>query len=375
MRWLRYLMAVGLTVTLVLPAAAMAMSVVFLNPGKPDEVYWQTASNSMSAAAKDLDVRLEVLYANRNHLNTLTQARQLAARAVKDRPDYVILSNDHAVGFEVIRILDAANIKTFLAFSGLREQSERLLATVPRQHFKGWLGSLEPRAEDAGYLTARALIQHGQQHHMEAPDGRLHMLAIAGDRSTPASLKRNEGMRRAVAEAKNVVVDQEVYAEWSRAKAQEQSEWLFKRHFQARLIWAGSDLMAFGAMDSWKSQGGEPGKDAYFSAVNTSSEALAALESGSLTALAGGHFIAGAFGLVMLYDYHHGKDFKEEGLELDRSMFILFSKDDARRFRRHFGQLNFDQVDFKKFSKVLNPRLHKYEFNFRQILTQVEKRQ
>lgn len=374
MRWLRYLMAVGLTVTLVLPGAAMAMSVVFLNPGKPDEVYWLTSSNSMAAAAKDLNVRLEVLYANRNHLNTLTQAKQLAARAPKDRPDDVILSNDHAVGFEVIRILDAANIKTFLAFSGLREQSERLLATEPRQHFKGWLGSLEPRAEDAGYLTAQALIQHGLQHHMKAADGRLHMLAIAGDRSTPASLKRNEGMRRAVAEAKDVVIDQEVYAEWSRAKAQEQSEWLFKRHPQARLIWAGNDLMAFGAMDSWKKQGGEPGKDACFSGVNTSSEALAALESGSLTALAGGHFIAGAFGLVMLYDYHHGKDFKEEGLELDRSMFILFSKEDARRFQRHFGQLNFDQVDFRKFSKVLNPKLRKYEFNFRQILTQVEKR-
>jgi ABC-type sugar transport system substrate-binding protein len=193
------------------------------------------------------------------------------------------------VGFEVIRILDAANIKTFLAFSGLREQSERLLATVPRLHFPGWLGSLEPRAEEAGYLTARALIQYGQQNQLQGSDGRLHMLAIAGDRSTPASLKRNEGMRRAVAEAKDVIVDQEVYAEWSRAKAQEQSEWLFQRHPQARLIWAGSDLMAFGAMDSWKNKGGQPGKDAYFSAVNTSSEALAALESGSLTALAGGH--------------------------------------------------------------------------------------
>lgn len=375
MWWLRYFISVGLTLIFVLPGDVLAMSVVFLNPGKPDEVYWLTATNSMSAAAKDLDVKLEVLYADRNHLNTLTQAKQLAAREAKDRPDYVILSNDHAVGFEVIRILDAANIKTFLAFSGLREQSERLLTTIPRQHFQGWLGSLEPRADDAGYLTARALIQHGQQNYMQAADGRLHMLVIAGDRSTPASLKRNEGMRRAVAEAKNVVIDQEVYAEWSRAKAQEQSEWLFKRHPQARLIWAGSDLMAFGAMDSWKNKGGQPGVDAYFSGVNTSSEALAALESGSLTALAGGHFITGAFGLVMLYDYHHGKDFKDEGLELDRSMFILFSKNDARRFQRHFGRLDFNQVDFKKFSKVLNPKLNKYEFNFRQILTQVEKRQ
>ena len=121
MCWLRSVIIFSLSLGYFLCCDAAAMSVTFLNPGKPDEIYWLTASNSMSAAAKDLDVRLEVLYANRNHLNTLTQAKQLAAREVKDRPDYVILSNDHAVGFEVIRILDAANIKTFLAFSCLLE--------------------------------------------------------------------------------------------------------------------------------------------------------------------------------------------------------------------------------------------------------------
>lgn len=89
-----------------------------------------------------------------------------------------------------------------------------------------------------------------------------------------------------------------------------------------------------------------------------------------MTALAGGHFIAGAFGLVMLYDYHHGRDFIDEGLELNRPMFILLNKEEARHFQMLFGQMNFDKVNFRKFSKVLNPLLKKYDFSFRQLLIQ-----
>jgi hypothetical protein len=30
--------------------------------------------------------------------------------------------------------------------------------------------------------------------------------------------------------------------------------------------------------------------------------------------------------------------------------------------------LRFDSVDFRRFSKALNPRLKRYDFNFRQLL-------
>ncbi len=356
-----------------LPGDGFAMSVTFLNPGKSNELYWVTASNCMNAAANSLGVQLEILYSERDHLKTITIAKALAARPRSERPDYVILSNDYAVGMQAIRILDAAQIKTFFAFSGITDQNQRVLVKGPRQIYKRWLGSLEPKSEDAGYLTAHELIQRGEAMHLYADDGKLHMLVIAGDRSTTTSSKRNEGMRHAVAEAKNVVIDQEVFGEWNRDKAKLQSDWLYKRYPGKHLVWAGNDLMAFGAMDSWRSLGGHPGKDALFSGINTSTDALSAYENGSLTALAGGHFVAGAFALVMLYDYHHGKDFIDEGLELDRSMFILFDKEDARRFQHLFGDLNFNGIDFKRFSKVLHPSLKKYEFSFRQILSENER--
>ncbi|MFZ6690942.1 ABC transporter substrate-binding protein [Undibacterium sp. SXout20W] len=370
--WHRCMSLVGM-ILVFLPGISFGMSVTFLNPGKSDEVYWVTASHCMSAAAHSLGVQLEILYSERDHLKTLTIAKEIAARGPGNRPDYVILSNDYAVGMEAMRILDAAKIKTFFAFSGISDPHERDTVAGPRQIYKGWLGSLEPKSEEAGYLTARELIQRGEAMHLYAPDGKLHMLVIAGDRTTTTSFKRNNGMRRAIAEAKNLVVDQEVYGEWSRTKAKVQSEWLYKRYPGKHLVWAGNDQMAFGAMESWRAIGGVPGKDSLFSGVNTSSEALTAIEDGSLTALAGGHFVAGAFALVMLYDYDHSKDFTDEGLELDRSMFILFDKESAHRFYHLFGGLNFEHVDFRQFSKVYNANVKKYEFSFRQILMQSEK--
>jgi len=369
----RRIVGVSFLWLMLLPGDVFAMSVTFLNPGKTDELYWVTASHCMSAAAQSLGVQLDILYSERDHLKTIAIAKALAARPRSERPDYVILSNDYSVGMETMRILDAAQIKTFFAFSGFTDPHERAIVKAPRQIYKGWLGTLEPKSEEAGYLTARELIQRGEAKQLYAADGKLHMLVIAGDRSTTTSAKRNNGMRRAVAEAKNVVIDQEVFGEWNRDKAKLQSDWLYKRYPGKHLVWAGNDLMAFGAMESWQSLGGSPGKDALFSGINTSTAALKAYENGSLTALSGGHFVAGAFALVMLYDYHHGKDFIDEGLELDRSMFILFDKEEARQFQRLFGDLNFSGIDFRRFSKVLHPGLKKYEFSFRQILMENER--
>lgn len=346
-----------------------AMSVVFINPGKSDEVYWLTAARAMEAAARSLDVRLEVIFLEREHHRAEGVARELVARAAGQRPDYVIFSNDYATGPQLLNIFDAAGIRCFMAYSGISGSLDRQGTGRPRQKYPGWLGSLEPHAEEAGYQTALQLIRTGRQVKAQGSDGRLHLLAISGDRSTPTSLRRGAGMRRAVAESDDVVVDQEVFGAWSREKAAEQSEWLYRRHPEARLVWAGNDLMAFGAIDAWEKRGGKAGQDAWFSGVNTSREALEAVKGGRLAALSGGHFMAGAWALVMLYDYHHGRDFaRDEGLELDQSMFVLFSPQLADRFLERYGQLNFDRIDFRRFSKALNPKLKRYDFNFGQLL-------
>ncbi len=347
-------------------SVARAQSVAFINPGKSGEIYWVTATQAMQAAAHSLGMTFEVQYAQREPLKTLEIAREMVARPAGKRPEYIVVTDDYSVADRLLAIIDPAGVKTFLAYSSIPVDQRGGIGS-PRGKYKGWLGSLEPQAEDAGYLTARALIERGKREKAFGPDGKLHMLAIAGDRSTPSSINRNQGMRRAVAEAPMVVLEEEVYAAWARENAAQQAESLYRRYPDVKLVWAGNDLMAFGAMAAWEKRGGKPGVDAWFSGVNTSTEALEAVKSGRLTSLAGGHFITGAWALVMIYDYHHGRDFADEGLELRRPMFAEFTPLLADRYIERFSG-GFDGVDFSRYSRVKNPKLRRYNFGFAQLL-------
>ncbi len=347
-------------------SVASAQSVAFINPGKSDEIYWVTATQGMQAAAHSLGMTFEVQYAEREPLKTFAIAREMIARAAGKRPEYIVITDDSAVADQLLKIIDAAGVKSFLAYSSI-PMHQRVGTGSPRGKYKGWLGSLEPRAEGAGYLTAHTLIERGKREEAFGRDGKIHMLAIAGDRSTSSSIKRNEGMHRAVAEDPSVVLDQEVYAAWARENAATHGDQLYRLYPDAKLIWAGNDLMAFGAMAAWEKRGGKPGVDAWFSGINTSTEALEAVKSGRLTSLAGGHFITGAWSLVMIYDYHHGRDFADEGLELQKSMFAEFTPQVADRYIERFSG-GFDGVDFSRYSKVKNPQLKRYNFGFAQLL-------
>lgn len=357
---------IALLLTLCSPLC-LAFSVIFINPGRSDEAYWVAAGQAMQAAADSLDIRFEQRFAERDPLRVQQIAREIAARPAPQRPDYVLATNDKRTLVQVAQLLNAAGIKSFAAFSGLQDD-ERAQFGPPRGTIPLLLGSLEPDAEEAGYLTAKALIAQGLQARLQGSDGRLHLLAIAGDKSTPVSVQRNRGMQRAVGEqASRVVLAQLVYADWRRDKAAEQAEWLLARHGQARLLWAGSDQMAFGAMEAAQKLGHKPGQDMLFSAINTSPEAMQARIAGRLSALAGGHFMAGAWSLVMLYDLHHGHDFADEGLELTRPMFASFDRAGAERYLQRFGG-GIKDIDFRAFSKVLNPRLKRYDFGLGQVM-------
>src|SRR5258708_26215219 len=289
----------------------------------------------------------------------------MVARPAGKRPEYIVITDDYSVADRLLAIIDPAGVKSFLAYSSIPVDQRGGIAS-PCGKYKRGLGWLEPQAGDAGYLTARALIERGKKEKAFGRDGKLHMLAIAGDRSTPSSINRNQGMHRAAAEAPMVVLEEEVYAAWTRENAAQQAESLYRRYPDVKLIWAGNDLMAFGAMAAWENRGGKPGVDAWFSGINTSTEALEAVKSGRMTALAGGHFITRAWALVMIYDYHHGRDFAHGGLELGRPLFAEFTPALADRYLDRFSG-GFDGVDFSPNTKLRNPKLTRSNFGFAQL--------
>lgn len=346
---------------------AWAQQVYFINPGHRDETFWRQAGEAMQAAAESLGMGFSQDFAERDPKRALALGRAVAARPAAQRPDYVVLVNEKSTLVANAEVLSAAGIKSFAAFNGLLPQ-ERARFAPRRAPLAHLLGSLEPQAEEAGYLTAKALIAQGLRDAPRGADGRLHLLALVGDRSTPVSIARNNGLMKALAESRSLVVmDAMLAADWQRDRARQHTDLHLQKYGETALIWCGSDLIAFGAMDAARAAGRRPGHDLHVSGINTSTEAMRAVRSGDLSALAGGHFLAGAFAMVMLYDHHRGRDFAVEGLTLVRPMFIGFDADRARRYLARFGTAT-PPLDMRPFSKVLNPQLKQYRFAVQPLL-------
>ena len=74
---LRIMLAVGMACGLLLPvggavaADAGRLNIVFVNPGKTGEVYWDMVAQTMQAAGRKLDAHVEVLTSERNYRTCL----------------------------------------------------------------------------------------------------------------------------------------------------------------------------------------------------------------------------------------------------------------------------------------------------------------
>src|SRR5689334_1688028 len=100
---------VALTALLMASSPCLAFSVFFLNPGRSNENYWTSAAQGMQMAAKSLEITLEVRYAERSPERMLEIVKEVAAGK---KPDYLVIVNEYGVGGEMLRIADAAGIKT-----------------------------------------------------------------------------------------------------------------------------------------------------------------------------------------------------------------------------------------------------------------------
>lgn len=358
---LRNLSAIMGAIGLLISSGAWGLSMTFINPGKSNEPYWMLAVESMQAVAASLDIELEVLTAERDYLAQVHLVELLSQRPRAMRPDYLIIAGEKATLKTQLEAAAEAAIPTFLAFNNVPD-SEHEQVGHPRQLHSHWLGSLSPNAEEGGYLAARALIMRSMDQLPE--DAPLNMIALAGDKSTHTSLRRTEGMLRALAEYPRVSLQQLVYSDWSYYKALDQSRHLLRRYPSTQLVWAASELQAFGAIQAFTEQGKQPGRDVFVSAINATPDALRALLGGELTALAGGHHMAGAWAMVLLYDFHHGMDFVdgEGNAELEYSMFSTLDQELASQLLEHRG--TGQSPDFCVYSRACNPDREDYDFTF-----------
>jgi ABC-type sugar transport system substrate-binding protein len=337
---------------------ARGESVLFLNPGTTDEAFWISYSQFMQAAAKDLGIDLRILYAQRMPELTVAQAR-LALQG-PDRPDYLVFVNEQYVAPQILRLAEGSGVKLFMVNASLTANQMSLLGERADR-----LGSLVPNDEEGGYLMLKELIR---QHPPVAPGQVIELLAFSGLKITPSSQLREQGMMRALAEHPEVRLRQLVYGGWTRERAYEQAKLLLRRYPKVSLVWAANDEMAFGAMQAYSETGSVPGKDALFSAINTSPAALQAKVDGRLSVLLGGHFTLGGWALVELHDIDQGVDLSHYGGR-DRRIPLLqiIDKAQARRMLA-MGAAPAYGVDFRRLSAKGRPSSYRYPFSLQTLM-------
>ena len=330
------------------------LSVAFLNPGHADERFWADYSRFMRDAAGDLGMELQVFYGERDTARILRNARLVLEQ--QRRPDYLIFVNEQFTGPEILRLFEGSGVRLFALHSTLTPEQQTLVGGS-RERYRNWLGSLVPNDEEAGYLMGRALIAL-------AGGKPAQMLAFSGIKQTPSATLRLDGLRRALAEAPQVQLRQELYGEWRQQRAYEQASALLPRYPQVSLVWSANDEMAFGVMQAAQGQG----RRLRYSALNNSPRVFQARIDGRIDVLASGHFLLGGCALVMLHDHARGLDFAQRGgKDQVASLLRLIDERQAARLLDLLQRADIG-LDFRRFSATRQAQMSRYSCSIDPLL-------
>ncbi|MFY0677734.1 MAG: ABC transporter substrate-binding protein [Neptuniibacter sp.] len=364
-----------LSFLLVVPFSASAMEVTFLNPGKQGERFWDMVTETMQAAADDFDIELEVIYAERNRVKLVELGLQITSR--ENPPDYLILVNEEQAAERVFKSTVGTEIKTLMLLNDFVPQ-QRDNVGFPGDKGSNLLGSIVPDNAAAGKRMVKALVDCASDKGKSSP---FHMLAIGGDRTTPASIDRNNGALAAVKENNQIKLDRFLYANWNKTEAEKLTSnylnWASINNISPIGIWAANDPIALGAKEGLIKAGLTAGEDVCLVGLNWSKEGLDMVKNGEMVLTDGGHFLAGAWSMVLLNDYNNqnNSDKREVPGRINFQMQSI-DKDNLEKYLHYLGDENWSKVDFTGFSLMAGQGYANYDFSlknaFRHITQQTD---
>jgi ABC-type sugar transport system substrate-binding protein len=339
-----------------------AARVVFLNPGESVErgtgPFWRMVTQFMVAAAKSFGMLIEVLWAERDHLLMLRQAEEVALRS--EAPDYIVIVNEKLTAQQMLTTLVRSPAKIFLIHNDLTPEQRREIGNE-RDRIPNWIGTATTDAARGGYLLMEDLYRQLGQRDAQ-------VIGITGDRNTPVSLERAEGVGNYVALAGRGQIHQLAFGDWSYADGEQKAKVLLSRYPDTNIIWAANDSMALGALRAVRARGAP----VLVGGMGGWGDALVSVAEGGLAATAAGDYLIGAWAMVLLRDYHLGRDFAEYG-GVNQKLDYLYIVNRANVDR--FGEVIFkrgDALDFGVYSKLGSPRPGPYEFSLEHLLRNPE---
>lgn len=157
-------------------------------------------------------------------------------------------------------------------------------------------------------------------------------------------------------------------AKWQRELAQQQTVTLMQRYPDTSVFWSASDWMALGVADSLTHQGVK--QKFCIGGFDWLPLMLEAIYHNRVDASIGGHFLMGAWAMVMISDHFHhtqqtGKGYTIGSVNLEMG---LVSHENVENVTRIIQPEFWKQVDFEQFSRRATPT-DAYDFSLERLMT------
>jgi len=180
----------------------------------------------------------------------------------------------------------------------------------------------------------------------------FEMFGISGSYDSTPAQYRNKGIDAAITGRPEIILRQNVYAYWDEKKAYDITSGLINRYPNTKLVWCAGGAMTHGTLNAIKDSHKIPGKDILLGTFDWSSSTANHIEEGVIAASVGGHFMDGGWSLILLYDYHHGIDFKDYTGTTILSPLTVMNPNNLSQYEILLNKNSWQDIDFIKFTKT-----------------------
>ncbi|WP_161598402.1 ABC transporter substrate-binding protein [Pseudodesulfovibrio senegalensis] len=348
--------------------AKAPIRVTFIAPTPPSSApFWNDYVAFMNVAAKDLGIELTVAESNNRFEEADNVKKALHAQR---KPDYLIHIYQASISISELELADKAGVKTIIVNTSVVDQ-DRDSVGFPREKFPHWIGHIYPDDREAGKLLMDLLIKKARDMGLHGDDNTIHAIGLGGNRLATSSIHREEGMKKSLENHADVELKRYVLARWDKSTSYNKTRKLLALYPETKIVWTVNDHTAMGALHAMEETGIKAGKDVLVGGIDWSQDGIEAMRNGCMVASVGGHFMEGAWALIMILDYQNGHDFADPNPTLRSHMTVIDAKD-INAYASVLDRKNWKRIDFTSLSKTYNPNLTEYDFSPNAILKQLE---
>jgi ABC-type sugar transport system substrate-binding protein len=346
-------------------AEADKLRVGFLCSAPADHPFWGQVVQVMQAVANDLDIDLVVKYDSTRSTYT---TKRLGIHLLNSEPrqDYFLTKYWPSVTNTHMELARERGTRVFIFNSDIASTDYETVGRTPRAKFENWIGHMVPDDRAAAFELASMLIDKAR-HADNRNSNEVRVLGLDAPGETSVAVSRRQGLKAKIDATPGAILEELVVTNWEADSAREVIAELLKKHPDTDVVWAANEAIAWGAVQAVERSGKTPGKDVLIGGFDWNPQSIEAIADGRITASMFGHFMEGAWALILVHDYHYGFDFADGiGMRISTPLNVI----DAGSYQQYKVLLdtNWEKIDFRKLSKKYNPQLQTYNFNINQFI-------